>query len=309
MRRLATVCLGLALSAPTSAWSQVYGPAPDLTLENEQLHGSALEAPGYQQIQQQLQQAQAMGMTNYHGGHVCEKCARKLPNHIAVDPSAAPTGFFGRTSNAAITTYGSAPVVSSNGGCTMCQQGQLANNGPSVPSHPGVAYVGGATQTAGVAYVGGPSDSQGNTRYLGVVGSIEPVPVGVIRTNYNQINESSPSNGNGMARAGHDPYMPNPSMMPAPGPMPMPAAPMGAPMATPGHRHVNILGHMLGMPRHHSWREDRQKQETRSPRHDPLQLHRSTPDPTARIDGLPSLKSRNRPVSRRNTRHKLRFSP
>ncbi len=274
MRRLATVCLGLALSAPTSAWSQDSGPTPDLTLQDEQNRLAGLEAPEYQQVKQELQQAQAMGMGTYYGGHVCESCARKLPNRIEVDPSVAPTGVFGRHRSPSLATYrpgtyapSPAPMMASespNGGCTMCQQGQMAGNAPAptaYPSNPGVAYVGGPTQTAGVAYLGGPSGSDGNARYLGVVGSIEPVPVGVVRTNYNQVSESSPSSG-GMTPAPYDPYMQKHAMTPPTGPVPQ--APMGAPMAYPGHRRTSVLGHMLGFGRHRPLNEARRQQEKES---------------------------------------------
>lgn len=240
MRRLATVCLGLALSAPATAWSQAGGPMPGLILENEQSRPASLESSDYQHMKRELQQAQMSGMDRYYGGHVCEKCARKLPTRIAVDPSTP-------TSIPSFASY--QPASSGSQGCAMCQQGQTAN-----PS--GVAYVGGPTQMAGVAYVGGPSGGEGDTRYLGVVGSIEPVPVGVVRTNYNQISESSPSNG--MMRAGYDP-MHNPGMrMPPSGSVP---APMGAPMASPGHRRTSVIGHMLGLGRPRAMSEARRQQE------------------------------------------------
>ena len=164
MRRLATVCLGLALSAPATAWSQAGGSMPDLTLENEQYRLAELEAPDYQQMKQELQQAQAMGMDHYYGGHICEQCARKLPERIAVDPSMAPTGVYGhgpldgdlgrpipprRHLSTGKPAVAAAPCAS-RGRWPAAQPDDLAGSIRSV------AYVGGSTQTAGVAYVGGP---------------------------------------------------------------------------------------------------------------------------------------------------------
>jgi hypothetical protein len=163
-----------------------------------------------------------MGATSIYGGHVCEHCARKLPTHIPADPSVMTAGAYGQPSMALARSEPQPIPPSPAGGCVMCQVG-----------NPGAT---------GVAYVGGPSG--GDSRYLGVVGSVEPLPVGVIRTNYNQITDSSSPS----ARATYDPYMPaQPSMAPTSGLIP---APMGAPMDSPGRRHTSVLAHMLGFRRH-----------------------------------------------------------
>jgi hypothetical protein len=152
----------------------------------------------------QLQQDQARGVTTHYGGHICAKCLARMPKRIAADGSSVPMM--------------PATMVAANGGCVGCQDG---------------AYPGGA----GVAYVGG--DAPG----YAVLGSTDPAPVGVMRTDY---------------QWGASPAMPgmNPAARPVMGPgaaMPGAEPPLSHTMSYPGHRRTSVLGHMLGLRRPQPW--------------------------------------------------------
>lgn len=215
MRRLAPLCLGLALALPGAARADEYGHAA--------IGGHAAK------------KGQGHGLKVLPGGHLCAKCAAKMPKVVPADPSGT------------IPPAGLAPgtIVASNSGCAACETGSSpVYSGANVP---GVAYVGGdAPGFAGVS----------------VLGSTEPTPVGVMRTDYQGPSAAGP----GVPASPYGPIAPyGPGAggpQAAPGGMPFGQPPLSGPTSSPGHRRTSVLGHMLGLraPRPlSSYREERRR--------------------------------------------------
>jgi hypothetical protein len=171
-------------------------------------------------------------------GHLCEKCAGKLPKAVPADPS-------GMTPGAVVASTGSLPpgtIVASAGGCAACEAGSAA------------VYSG--ADAPGVAYVGG--DGPGYAA-AGVLATTEPTPVGVMRTDY-----QGPTAGLGQPMPGVSPYGPIAPNGPqaAPAGMPFGQPPLSGPMSNPGHNRPSVLRHMLGLraPRTlSSYRQERRR--------------------------------------------------
>jgi hypothetical protein len=125
MRRLASLCLGLALAAPTLARAQ----GPDHKAFGNPLAG-------------QVRQEQAQGSTTHYGGHVCEKCASQLPKRIPADgPNAAPPVFV--EGCAACGTASGTTIAGLPPGTIILGPGETLANVTVNGEAPGVAYVGG----------------------------------------------------------------------------------------------------------------------------------------------------------------------
>ncbi len=146
----------------------------------------------------------------YFAGHLCKTCAAKLPKRL---PATGPVMLMpGEEVNVAELTAGSPRL------CMACQSENAA---------PGMAFVGG--EAPGYATVGGD-----------MMASAEPMPIGVMRTNY--------QSGFGAAPAAPT-YPALGSMGSSAGAfLPNSHAPMSDPMVYPGHRRQSIIGHMLGLP-------------------------------------------------------------
>ncbi len=183
------------------------------------------DEPGLAQITDQLRHDQANGFTTHYGGHICAQCAAKLPKRIPADANGTPL-------NGPIVSPMAGPVMASAPGtCTACQGG-AATVMPYSPDGSGMAFVGG--EAPGYASVG-------------MLGSTEPAPVGVMRTNYQ--NGAGPGLPMGALPMGAPPMAPGPY---GPNAMPARAAagwgqpPMAQSMSYPGHRRPHMLGHILG---------------------------------------------------------------
>lgn len=200
MRRLASVCLGLALVAPAAARA-----------------GNPALAP----VTDQFRKPPANAFATHYGGHICARCAANLPRRIPADSHGVPL-------SGPIVSPMAGPVTATvaSVGCVDCQTAHPYSYGPDAP---------------GVAYVGGDAPAYG---YGGMMGSVEPAPIGVMRTDYQGAAPAAGAPGvNPMARG---PYAPAAST-PAPGRAGWGEPPLSHPTSNPGHRRPNVLGHMLGL--------------------------------------------------------------
>lgn len=185
----------------------------------------------------------ANGPTILPGGHVCAHCAAHLPRRIPADANGRPlTGPVTMTSMA-------------TGGCAACQGGAETVVMPYSADRPGMAFVGG--EAPGYSAVS-------------LIGSNEPAPVGVMRTNY-QTTTGSAYSGLPM---GASPMMARPPY--APSALPPGAAagwgqpPLSRPMSVPDHHRPHILAHLLGLrrPRFGEARRERERETHAAIRYD-----------------------------------------
>lgn len=187
---------------------------------------------------------------HHHVANHCSSCVSHMPKRIPANAHGVPL-------NGSVMPAAGPVISSAPGGCTSCEAGSSEVIYPTAPEGAGMAFVGGG-EAPGYASVG-------------MTGSNEPAPVGVMRTNY-QTTAGSNYNGlpMGATPMAAGPYGGPSALPPTAAQLPWGQAPVGMGRSASRPPRARVLAHLLGlrMPRFGAAREARERAEHAAIRYD-----------------------------------------